>query len=83
MEMVLNNEFCEMTNDELKAVDGGANAWLVAGVATVGVVAIACAPAVGLGMVVVGGASTVVGAGTAAGLVGGGCLAIGAVNHAN
>lgn len=29
MEMVLNNEFCEMTNNELTQVDGGMWQWAV------------------------------------------------------
>ena len=51
-------------------------------VAGIGVVAIAAAPAVGLGMVAYGTASAGVAAGTALGLAGGGSLAIGGVAHA-
>ncbi len=80
--MVLSNEFGEMSDVEINMTNGGANAGTVALVIGVGVLAIAFAPAIGVGAVVVGGCSTAVGAGTALGLVGGGCLAIGAGSHA-
>lgn len=79
--MNLKKEFCELSLNEMELIDGGEEAWKVATVATIGVLAIAFAPAVGIGAVVVGGASVAVGAGTALGLVGGGCLAVGAANH--
>lgn len=82
MEMVLKDALCEISQDEMLMVDGGASAGTIALVVGVGVLAIAFAPAVGVGAVVVGGTSTMIGAGTALGLAGGGCLAIGAATHA-
>lgn len=82
MEMALNNGFCDMTETEMMQLDGGATAGQVALVAGIGILAIAFAPAIGVGAVVIGGSSVAVGAGSALGLVGGGCLAIGAASHA-
>lgn len=82
MENILINQFCELTMEEVQEFNGGATAGQVALVAGIGVLAIAFAPAVGVGAVVIGGASVAVGAGSALGLVGGGCLAIGAASHA-
>mgnify|MGYP003295283058 FL=1 len=82
MEMSLNNGFKELSEDEMLLLDGGASEGKIALVAGIGVLAIAFAPAVGVGAVVVGGATVAVGAGTALGLVGGGCLAIGSASHA-
>jgi len=31
MEMVLNNGFCEMTQDQMYSIDGGADGWYIAG----------------------------------------------------
>lgn len=35
MELTMTNEFCEMNEMEMQEVDGGADAWTVAGVALV------------------------------------------------
>lgn len=83
MDLELNNGFFDLTSNELEMVVGGADPWVVAGVVTLSVVAIACAPAAGVAMVTVGGCSVATGVGTALGLAGGGCLTIGAVNHAD
>lgn len=83
MEMVLNNGFCEMSQDEIIEICGGkANKWLVAGVAAVGVVAIAGAPAVAAYMVVVKGAAVATAVGTAMTVAGSGSIAIGSAAHA-
>uniref|UniRef100_UPI0040571743 hypothetical protein n=1 Tax=Acetatifactor sp. TaxID=1872090 RepID=UPI0040571743 len=80
--MVLNNGFSEMAMDETMGVDGGAEAWQLATVAAIGVLAISCAPAVGVGLGVVKGVAIKAAVGTALTMVGGGSVAIGAVGHA-
>lgn len=81
MELALGNGFCELSQDEMVAVDGGVSKWVVAGVAAAGVLAISCAPATAAIMIVYAGTATTVAAGTALTMAGSGCLAIGAVNH--
>lgn len=83
MEKVLTNGFCELTQNESIEISGGeVNPWLVAGVAAVGVVAIANAPVAAAVMIVVKGAAVKAAVGTALTMVGGGCIAIGAAGHA-
>ena len=83
MEMTLKNGFCEMSLDESIEISGGeVNPWLVAGVAAIGVVAIANAPVAAAVMIVVKGAAVKTAVGTALTMVGGGCVAIGSAGHA-
>ena len=71
MEMSLNNGFKELSEDEMLLLDGGASEGKIALVAGIGVLAIVFAPAVGVGAVVVGGASIIVGGFCAGGVLGG------------
>lgn len=83
MERNLNKGFCEMSQDESVEINGGeVNPWLVAGVAAVGVIAIANAPVAASVMVVVKGMAVKKAVATAVTMVGSGCIAIGAAGHA-
>lgn len=79
MEMTLCSNFCEMTQEEELLIDGGS--WKHAVVAGIGIVAIGCAPALGVGAVVVAGKTVAYGVGLALTVAGSGSLAVGAASH--
>lgn len=73
----MNNEFCEMTFEEMELLEGGG--WLEAVQAFGGTVLISVSPAVGVGASIVG--TPVAGAVAAGGCLGLGLSLLGAATH--
>ncbi len=78
MEMTLRNGFYNMSSEELMEVDGGLQPVTIA---FIGIVAIAAAPAIGVGMVAVSGVSAAIAVGTSMGALGGGIMAVASACH--
>lgn len=79
MELILRNGFSEISLEEEILIDGGG--WKHALIAGIGIVAIGCAPAIGVGAVVLAGKTIVYGAGLALTVAGSGSMAVGAASH--